>query len=365
MKPLKFILSLFLFGTLITGSYAQNYIMEGIIGKKPAVIGFEKDELDIYEAKYFLRSNQTVVELESYSLDTNTVIFYTLDANNEDTFSVFNLTFSEDGLKLNGNFNANDGLVEEVYFTWLDITKIDHKYAGNNLIEAFKVEQPFLYTYTSGIVFNRNTKEIMNGKYDKLTIVTNAPNEIPTIRFINPGIEEKEMENFCDSIGIEQIVAAIDCGLEYEVILMVKRFDQNLISLLYKVSWNCGGPNSDYYLQGLTFNRKTGKQLLLRDLFVLENEDTSNDSLNRLAVKANEKKIRGLVKETLKNDGGSLCDYDNYPLFGDKNYYLDKGNLHFLPTFPKPLATCRNSDLSKLSIVTIKGQLKPEVIALL
>ena len=142
--------------------------------------------------------------------------------------------------------------------------------------------------------------------------------------------------------------------MEYEVRLTVKRFDQHIISLEYYVSLFCGGAYPDSYTQGYTFNRKTGEQITLSRLFNLADEETSNDSLNKLAIQANEAIIRSMVKETLKNDGSSLCDYDNYPLFGEKNFYIDKTNIHFLPDFPRALAACRDSKLSHVRLSKVK-----------
>jgi len=346
--------SVLLFIILLTSSVSgQNYIMQGIIGKKLTILGLFKDGNEIFDARYYHVENKDVVNLESHVIDSTHVLFYTLDANNEDTLSRFNLNFEDHFRQLNGTYAGNDNLQEEVYFAWLDITKTNHQYANNSMVQSFKTEIPFLYTYTSDLKFKGKIKEITGEKFDKITIVKNKAYSIPSIRFSAATPAEKKIEQFCDSLGLEQVVAAIDCGMEYEVTLTVKRMDSKLISIEYTVSWNCGGTNSDYYYQGFTFNRKTGEHILLSSLFNLANEESSNDSLNKLAVKTNEHFIRGLVKETLKNDGGSLCDYDNNPLFGEKNFYVDNESIHFLPYFPKVLASCRGSEVSHVKLIQV------------
>ena len=348
------IIALLIISSLMNTVSAQNYILQGIIGKKIAILSLVKEGKEIYDAKYYLAENRDVVLLEANYIDATNLILYSLDANNEDTLSRFYLKFEDQYRQLNGTFMGNDGLKEEAYFNWLDITKIKHNYASNNMVKSFKTEIPFLYTYTSDLKFDANVKEVLNGKFDKITIVKNKANSIPSLRFVAASSAEKKIEAFCDSIGLEQIVAAIDCGMEYEVRLTVKRFDQHIISLEYYVSWFCGGAYPDSYTQGYTFNRKTGEQITLSRLFNLADEETSNDSLNKLAIQANEAIIRSMVKETLKNDGGSLCDYDNYPLFGEKNFYIDKTNIHFLPDFPRALAACRDSKLSHVRLSKVK-----------
>lgn len=350
---LKNILCLSLIFLFALPNYSQNFIFEGIIGKKEAVLGFEYIGNEYSNAQYYLKQDKAIVPLEINELDSQTILFYTLDANNEDTFSTFTLSFGANRLTINGIYKGNDGLKEEAYFTWLDITKINHRYAQHYLTRAYKTEIPFLYVYTSDIQFNKTVKQINAGKYDALQIVKNWPNEIPSIRFINANDKEQKIEAFCDSIGLEQVMAHLDCGLDYSVNLEVQRFDREIVSLLYKVSWNCGGSIKDYYYQGYTFNRKTGEQILLKDLIQLKNEETSNDSLNKAAVKWNEKQIRGMFTSSLKNDGTSLCDYDNYPIFGDKNFYVTANELHLLPTFPAALESCRSSAKSHINLKEI------------
>lgn len=328
--------------------------------KKNAILSLVKEDKDIYDARYYLAENRDVVMLEANSIDSTQVILYSLDANNEDTLSRFYLKFEDNYRQLNGIFKGNDGIAEEAYFNWLDITKIKHNYASNTTVKSFKKEIPFLYTYTADLKFNIKIKEVKNGEYDKVIIVKDKANSIPSIRFPAASAAEKKIEAFCDSIGLEQVVADIDCGMEYEVRLEIKRFDKNLISMVYHVKWFCGGAYPDSYTQGYTFNRKTGEHLTLSNLFNLADEESNNDSLNKLAVKTNEAFIRGLVKETLKNDGGSLCDYDNYPLFGEKNFYIDKTDIHFIPYFPKVLATCRNTELSHVKISNVIQQMDLE-----
>lgn len=352
------ILSLAIFGACFCPRLnAQNYIFEGIIGKKEAILGFEQTGKEINNAQYYLQSNKEIINLETHKVDSQTLFFYTLDANNEDTFSQFFLTFGENNMTLNGKFKANDNISESAYFTWLDITKIEHNFDGHILSEAYKSELPFLYVYTSQIKFNKAIRQIKSGKYDALTLVKNWPNDIPSIRFVNANAAEKKIEKFCDSVGLEQVIASLDCSLDYDVEIEVKRFDRTFISLLYKVSWNCGGSNKDFYFQGYSFNRLTGEQILLSDLFVLKDEQSSNDSLNKIAIKDNEQIIRNMVSAVLINGGSSLCNYDSYPLFGDKNFYLTSKEIHFLPIFPKGLGECRSSEKSKVTFKGVQNQL--------
>ena len=163
----------------------QNYIFEGIIGKKEAVIAFNITDNEIFDGQYYLKKNKAIIPLESVYIDSSHLMLYTLDANNNDTFSTFNLEFFENNMELNGSFKANDNIVEEVFFKWLDITKINHKFPGHILTEAFKLESPFLYSYTSDVNFNKTKKQLKNGSYDALEIVVNKNHNLPSIRFVN------------------------------------------------------------------------------------------------------------------------------------------------------------------------------------
>ena len=80
------IIALLIISSLMNTVSAQNYILQGIIGKKIAILSLVKEGKEIYDAKYYLAENRDVVLLEANYIDSTNLILYSLDANNEDTF---------------------------------------------------------------------------------------------------------------------------------------------------------------------------------------------------------------------------------------------------------------------------------------
>jgi|GEM_PF-5336271 len=343
---------------------SQNYILRGVIGNNEAVLAFDLTDDDIDDAAYYLNKNKAVIALVGSVIDSNVFVFYQFDPNYEDTMGTMFLQLRDD-LYMDGLYKGNDGLVQEMHFSWYDITKINHLYKDNQLIEELKVEVPFRYVYTSDMVFNEPVDSVVINKFDKLLIVKNLPSEIPSIAFRAPTQSDKRIAKFCDSLAIAHVIADIDCELEYEVTIFIKRFDAKVLSLLYRVQWNCGGSDADFYFQGFTFDRKTGNLITLEQLMSLESyNDETEEAVKEKIVKDNEKKLRSLVTKTLVNNA-TICDYDNYPLFTDQNYYLTADKLCLLPTFAKPLAQCRGAEKSMVKVTEIIDSINPAYTGLL
>jgi len=343
---------------------AQNYIFRGVIGNNDAVLAFDLLDSNISDASYYLNKNKAVISMIGNVIDSNVFVFYQLDPNYEDTLGIMLLQM-HDYMYLDGVYKTNDGLTQDMHFSWYDITKINHLYADNQLINELKVEVPFRYVYTADMTFNVPVDSVTINKFDKILIVKNLPSEIPSIGFRAASQSDKRITKFCDSLAITHVIADIDCELEYEVTLSIKRFDAKVLSILYRVQWNCGGTNADFYYQGFTFDRKTGNLISLDQLLSLENYNEASEAESKeQIIKNNEKKLRSIVSRSLINNG-TICDYDNYPLFTDQNFYLTNDKLWLLPSFTKGLAECRGADKSNVKITEVSDKINPVYLELL
>ncbi len=358
----KFLLAFILL--IAQQSFSQNFIFQGVIGNNQAVLGFEYFDGDVADAAYYLEKNRTIVHFIADTLGENEFIFFNLAENYEDTMSKMILKM-RDSMFLDGFFWSNDGIRLEAHFHFYNITTIAHNYAKLSLVDELKIDVPFQYVYTSNLKFNTVTDSAVILKNDKIFVKNDQALSMPSVYFSNLSAGNRKIINFCDSVAIEHVIANIDCELDYKVDLTITRFDEKVVSLLYKVKWNCGGSDADYYYQGYTFNRENGALITLKQLFNLKDEETDDDSLNSKRNADNEQFLKTLVAKTLVNDGNSLCDYDNYPLFNDRNFYVTKTDFCLLPTFDKAIADCRGAKQSTTPIVELENKSMPSFYQLI
>ena len=364
MIKIKHVL-LVLFSILLQDIKSQNYIFEGRIGSNRAILAFDLSENELNEAFYYLEKNKTIIPLISVVLDTNNFLFYTMDANMEDTFSKIFVTMKDFRLLI-GTFESNDGLIISANFNFFDITKIKHKFGNIALIDELKKEVPFQYVYTADVDFTERIEQYGFLKGDSVIVSVEKNTRIPSLIFKNKTIPNQKISDFCDSLAIEHIVSFLSCEPEYKVSIKITRLDAKIISLLYFVKWNCGYSDKDFYYQGITFDRNTGELMRLNDILYFDKivSDTAilNDSSNIIDY---EKQIRKLLQNQFNDATVNNCYVLNKIIFDQQNYYLTNSELQFLPTFEKAESSCRNNINTSIMFSEIKNNITPKYKSIL
>ncbi len=351
---------------LCTGVLAENYLLEGTIGKYPVVVNLHVDYIaKTADATYFYRSTGNDIALGGQQAGDSII------------------------LRSKGGQNTVTGVVTEElslkqkkYDVWVGIwrnskgrqyivslkkanTNISHPYSSLPVVAHFKWDNQFEYlrtarlrlAYDSGFHQAGNYKiqgyHLKNSDLEAIRVVAGTDNS--TADRINNILLDDFISNFSYCKGCVSRDTGKSYGYSFNYFIT-----GNVLSVCTSISLLCDdGMQMGYNQEVLNFDLRTGSQLQLGDVLYFPGSQADKEQYgDRLFTLLKQMYPAKMVNE-------DYCDYSDTAAWRQANWRITEQGLIIMPYFPRADLPCWDPGWSVIPFDTLKKYRNPNKRSLL